>query len=336
MRLGFGNSYYEWIEGWARIPETESARRGWAHHGMVVSGKGEVISFHQADRKLLVFDEEGNLLRSHDTPLTEGHGMTLVREGDTEYLWVADNGSKRQPSLNYEYPPDAPKTSGQVVKMDLNGRIVTKLPKPDIEGYRQTRFAPTSVAVDEERFGGNGDIWVADGYGLSYVHRFDKNGVYIGSISGEEGRAGRFDTPHAVFVDRRKGHPELYVADRTNKRVQVYGLDGRFIRAFGSDFLTSPSAFAVDRDLLIIAELRARLAVVDMDDNLVTYLGNNQEVCSGDGWPNRKLANGQIVRSDLLQPGKFNSPHGLATDDAGNIYVAEWLIGGRTIKLLKK
>jgi hypothetical protein len=335
MRVTLGDSTYEWIDDWAKIPPTETSRKGWAHHGMAVSERGFVISFHQEDRTLLAFDAEGTLRGSHKTELTEGHGMTLVKEGDTEFLWMADNGSKRRSSLDYEYPPDAQKTSGRVVKMDLEGRILKELPKPDDPGYQRTRFSPTSVAVDEERLGGTGDVWVADGYGLSLVHRFDKGGRHRGRISGEEGKAGRFNTPHGVFIDRRKGKPELYIADRTNARVQVYDLEGRFIRSFGSDFLTSPSAFAVSGDLLIIAELRARLAVVDIGDRLVGYVGENEEVCDLDGWPNMKDSSGKTVRTDRLRSGKFNSPHGLAVDSNGNIYVAEWLIGGRHVKLLK-
>ncbi|MFU8780407.1 MAG: hypothetical protein ACNA71_05205 [Kiritimatiellia bacterium] len=34
-----------------------------------------------------------------------------------------------------------------------------------------------------------------------------------------------------------------------------------------------------------------------------------------------------------LKPGYFNSPHGVAADPAGNIYVSEWLFGGRYICL---
>ena len=201
--------------------------------------------------------------------------------------------------------------------------------------YRDSRCSPTSVAVDEERFGGSGDVWVADGYGQSYVHRYDKTGAYIGSINGEEGSAGRFNCPHGIFIDRRRGEPELYVADRANARVQVYALDGSFKRVFGSEFLTTPSAFVTHGDQMIIAELRARLTVVDGDDNLVCYLGANESVCDVDGWPNNRDSEGKLIPTSLLEPGKFNSPHGMAVDADGNLYVAEWLIGGRLTKLAK-
>ena len=84
---------------------------------------------------------------------------------------------------------------------------------------------------------------------------------------------------------------------------------------------------------MVIAELRARLAVTDRDDNLVCYLGDNEVVSSTDGWPNGKNRDGQVIPTGLLQPGLFNSPHGLAVDKQGNLFVAEWLIGGRFTKL---
>jgi len=336
MRVGSGDSTYEWVEHWAKIPDTESARSGWAHHGVAISESGHVIALHQEDATVLVFDGDGNLERSWPSGLIEAHGITLVKEGDTEYLWIADNGRKRLARNGYEYPAGSGgRVSGQVVKMTLDGRTVARLERPDLAVYRDGDYMPTWVAVNQERHGGNGDVWVADGYGASYVHRYDKSGSYIGSINGEEGDAGAFSCPHAIFVDTRKGEPELYVADRANGRVQVYDLEGSYKRAFGSDFLTSPSGFDSHGELLIIAELRARLAVLDRDDRLVTNLGANLEVCDGDGWPNVKNEQGESVRPPLLEEGKFNSPHGMAVDPDGNIYVAEWLIGGRFTKLAK-
>ena len=125
------------------------------------------------------------------------------------------------------------------------------------------------------------------------------------------------------------------MADRANQRVQVYDLDGNYKRAFGSDFLSNPSGFVTHGDTMIVAELRARLAVLDREDNLVGYLGENEDVCSVEGWPNNQTQNGEIVPTALLQPGKFNSPHGMAVDSLGNLFIAEWLIGGRFTKLDK-
>ena len=327
MRIGIGENTYEWIDHWGSIPETESARAGWAHHGVVVSENGDIIGFHQQDRSVLVFDSDGNLKRSWDSGLTEAHGMTLVKEGATEYLWIADNGRKRDPKAGYEYVAGA--EGGRVVKMTLEGATVMSLERPDVPVYRTGTYSPTWVAVNEERHGGNGDVWVADGYGESHVHRYDRAGNYIGSINGEEGDAGAFNCPHAIFVDTRRSEPELYVADRSNARVQVYDLQGNFKRVFGSDFLTSPSVFVSDGNQMVIGELRARLTVIDSNDNLVCYLGANEAVCDVDGWPNNRNERGEVVATRLLEEGKLNSPHGLAMDDSGDLYVAEWLIGGR-------
>ena len=335
MRIGSGSNTYEWLDNWAQVPNREGARVGWAHHGLAITESGEVVAFHPSDPSVLVFDQDGKLKRSWDSNLTEGHGITYVKEGQTEYLWFADNGRKRDHKLGYEYPPGTGPVSGQVIKATLDGQTVMTLQRPDLPIYHEGHYMPTSIAVNEERRGGNGDIWVADGYGQSYVHRYDRSGGYINSINGEEGEAGRFSTPHSIFIDRRKPEPELYIADRGNARVQVYDLEGCFKRAFGQGFLSSPSGFVAHDGDLIIAELRARLTITDIDDNLLGYLGANETVCEVGGWPNNKNENGEIVPTRLLEQGKFNSPHGLAVDNAGNLYVAGWLIGGRFTKLVK-
>ena len=335
MRIGSGKNTYQWIDNWARTPDTQSARDGWSHHGIVVTEAGDIITGHQDDPAVRVFNKDGIFQRSWESGVAETHGMTLVKEGETEYLWIADNGRKRHKSTGYEYPPDSGKVTGQAVKKTLDGQNIVTLQSPELVIYKDGHYMPTSVAVNEERHGGNADTWVADGYGQNYVHRYDKSGNHISSINGEEGSAGAFNCPHGIFIDRRKSEPELYIADRANSRVQVYDLEGGFKRAFGSDFLTTPSGFVTHGDLMIIAELRARLTVVDAADNLVGYLGENGTVCDVDGWPNNKNEKGEILPTAFLERGKFNSPHGLAVDSDGNLYVAEWLIGGRFTKLAK-
>jgi hypothetical protein len=308
MHLSVGQHSYQWLH-WAKIPDTESGRASGRTHGVEVSQTGAIVVFHQADPAVLVFDSDGMLHNSWGDRFRGAHGLTLVNEGGTEYLWLTDQHS------------------AEVVKTTLDGRTIMNIQRPDLPVYHEGKYSPTWVAVNSESAGGNGDIWVTDGYGQNYVHRYTRGGDYIGSINGEEGAAGAFRCPHSIWFDTRKTEPELYIADRTNHRIQVYDADGRFKRVFGSDFLTSPCAFTAFEDRLIIPELRARVTVLDGDDRLIGVLGDNESVVSISGWPNHP--------AELIQAGKFNSPHDAAADNAGNIYVVEWIIGGRITKLAR-
>jgi DNA-binding beta-propeller fold protein YncE len=325
--IGEGEHAYEWVEDWAQVPDSDSARDGWAHHGVVVTRSGDVVTFHSGDPTLLVLTPAGAVRRTIPTSLTEAHGMTLVEDDGVEHLWIADCGAKMVKD-GAGYQPYSGPDGGQVVKLNLDGEAVLRLPRPPIPEYDDGPYAPTWVAVDEHRFGGSGDVWVADGYGMSLLHRYRETGEYVSTISG-------FNCPHALLVDRRPGkaEPELYVADRSNARVQVLDMEGKRKRSFGEDFMVSPSAFATYGQYLLVGELHARLTVCDGDDKLVAYLGRNDEVCTVEGWPNMLDGDGNAVRTKFLVPGKFNSPHGMAADADGNVYVAEWLIGGRFTKL---
>lgn len=298
---------YQWAEHWVRIPPTTTGQADGRTHGIAVTRQGHIVVFHQADPAVVIYSAEGALLTSWGNRFPGAHGLTLVQEGAEDFLWLADS------------------KTGEVVKTTLDGHTVLNLQKPALSLYDNGKYAPTWVAVHEERHGGNGDIWVTDGYGMSYIHCYDREGRYIDSINGSAGEAGAFKCPHSIFMDTRKGQPELYIADRGNRRVQVYDVEGNYLRVFGADFLTSPCAFASSGERLLIPELRARVAILDGQDRLLGYLGENEIVCDLPGWPNHP--------DGLIHPGHFNSPHGVAADAQGNIYVTEWIIGGRITKL---
>jgi hypothetical protein len=146
--------------------------------------------------------------------------------------------------------------------------------------------------------------------------------------------------PSRSLIDRRGSKtPELYIADRENRRVQVYALKGQCLRTFGSRFLNSPSGFAASGELLLIAELYSRLAVLDADDGFVAYVGASDTARNGigwperPGWPNALSDGGRVERAHGTAAGEFNSPHSLAVNVDGSLYVSEWLIGGRYTKL---
>jgi len=333
---------------WADLTQVPDAGSSWAHSGLVVTADGELIGFHAG--RLVAFDDQGAVQRVLRPGLTEGHGITLVIDGDDEHLWISD------PGFVFGSAPDEgdevwaalfgkgihlENREPRVVKMTLEGEILVELPLPPRDPAApgmMGEYCPCGVAVDEERFGGSGDVWVADGYGSSFVHRFDKEGRHLVALNGEEG-GGRFLCPHAVFIDRRgEKNPELYIADRENRRVQVYDLEDHYLRTVGSSFLNSPSGFAQWGELLVVAELYSRLALLDMDDNLVDYLGADEVSRHGQGWPERPgwpnalTTEGRAELADLRDAEHLNSPHSVAVDADGNLYVSEWLLGGRYTK----
>jgi hypothetical protein len=305
MQVGSGSCTYEWIDNWARIPDAPSGRENGRTHGVEVLADGRVVVFNQADPAVLILDADGNLLESWGDRFAGAHGLSLTRDNGQEQLWLTDQASC------------------EVVRTSLDGQSLQTIDRPDVPAYREGgKYSPTWVAVNPA----NGDVWVTDGYGSGLVHRYDRTGRHLSTLDGDGG-AGRFKCPHAIWFDSRKSEPALYVADRGNRRVQVFDGEGAFNRVFGEDFLTSPCSFAAHGDLLLMPELRARVTILDGDDKLVCHLGENEQVCDIEGWPNHK--------GELIQPGRFNSPHDMVADAAGNLYVVEWIIGGRITKLAR-
>lgn len=98
------------------------------------------------------------------------------------------------------------------------------------------------------------------------------------------------------------------------------------------DGLRAPSGLAVNGAELVVAELEARVTILDSEDRVVERIGDDVRAPSRRAWPNALDVDGHTVRPDL-GPGLFNSPHGLAVDAAGDIYVAEWVLGGRMIRV---
>lgn len=278
------------------------------HSGVAVLEDGLCVA-HPGKPQLLVYDD-GVVVRTIDFPdLLEPHGFTLA--GDR--MWIGDVGFKRRvhgPEFATE------RTRGRVVLVERDGTIVGELADPG-DGW-----SPTAIAVVGD------DVWVADGYGRSLVHRFDAEGRHKQTLTGEEG-AGRFDCPHCVAAVG----DEVLVCDRANGRIQAYAPDGRFLRVLGEGVVATPTDIASLGDRIAVTDFtKARLTILALDGTLVEHVGEDASAPIRDGWPNARDEAGDLVRPQLAD-GLLNSPHTVAADPDGTLYVTEWLLGGRLSRL---
>lgn len=312
---------------WTELWPDSAASPGWSHSGIAILHDGTVVFAHPEGGRLVFLDEKSGNTRTVQTELTEMHSITPITEDGEELLWIADNGHKFIPAGDSYAGHLAP---GRAVKVNLLGEIMQELKTPALKEYTREGWGPTSISVEPGKSSQDGRVWVADGYGASLVHCFDPSGEHLFSLDGTESGT-RFDTPHGILVDTRNHDPEVFVADRTNQRIVVYSTAGHYRRSVTDARLTSPSSFALWGNRLLVTELHGAITVLDEEDRVSDLLQSEDEHVSRPGWPNLDLGN-KVRRPDLLA-GFLNSPHGIATSPTGDIYLTEWLIGGRQLKI---
>ena len=309
--VGTGEHTYEVYHDWGELPP--SIRYG-NTHGVCEDAQGQIYVHHtvhatsERHDTMVVFDQKGRFVRSWGREFEGGaHGLHIRRESGQEFLYLCD--TKR----------------AVVVKATTKGEVVWTLGYPDEssqytrdrEGKPTTKYSPTNVAIAP-----NGDVYVADGYGSSYINQYDRNGKYIRTFGGKGKEAGQLDCPHGLIVDERGREPVLLVADRSNRRLQAFSLDGRHLSFY--EGTNAPCHFHTRRDLMVVPDLFARVTLIDRTNTPILHLGDN----GIDSW--KPLREGP---RDGFPAGKFVCPHSAIFDGSGNIFVVEWVEVGRVTKL---
>jgi hypothetical protein len=311
--LGEGAYRYEATHDWGELPANIKYGNT---HGVVEDSQGRIYIHHTVNNAseshdtMVVFDEKGKFIKSWGKDFKGGaHGLHIAKEGKNEFLYLCD--TKR----------------ALVVKTTLDGEEVFTLGYPDeAEAYKpgadgaKKKYSPTNLALAP-----NGDIYVGDGYGSSYINQYDKAGKYIRTFGGPGKEAGQLLCPHGLIVDSRGKQPVVTVADRTNKRLQHFTLDGKHV-GFSSG-VSSPCHFHIRKGKVVIPDLDARVTLLDENNKVLTHLG-----AADDPKAARTL---RTKERQSFEPGKFICPHGASFDHAGNIFVTEWVEVGRVTKLRK-
>jgi DNA-binding beta-propeller fold protein YncE len=210
--------------------------------GVAVNSKGHVFVFSRgsttgpayeaAAAQLLEFAPDGKFIREIGHHLYAWSFAHTVKVDKEDNIWVTDKGSD------------------MVIKFNPEGRVAlvfgrkqeasdegteplkhVKPPLPPVDGmFRQV----TDVAWDSA-----GNTYISDGYINSRIAKVDKEGNWLMSWGEPGAQPGQFSTPHSIAVDAQNN---IYVADRGNRRIQVFDTAGKFLRQFTIDVPAPPDA----------------------------------------------------------------------------------------------
>ena len=285
-QFGTDKFRYTWAENWGKLP---SGMNFVECPGVAVDSADNIYVLTRGDHPVVVFDRDGNFLRSFGEGhfSTRTHGLYIAQD---DSILVADDGLHT------------------VQKFSTDGTKILEIgernnPAPRWSGQPFNR--PTSAAIMPS----NGNIYISDGYGNSRIHVYTAEGNYRFSW-GEPGiDAGQFIRPHNIAMD---AEDKVYVVDREAHRIQIFDAKGTFITMWNN--IHRPDAMVLWQDHIYVGELNGmpgvddapglghRVGIYDLTGQLVCRFGEKEE---GEG------------------PGQFIAPHGIAVDSHGAIYISE-------------
>jgi len=293
---------YKPVADWLKLPDGRP-QMGNQHSDVAVSAKGEVyVSVQDPLAGLQVYAPDGRFVRSVPNAPPDLHGFVIRKQTDGEFIF----GVRLREQT--------------VVKMTLDGQVVMTIPAsaiPDEFKVRNARSNQLALALTGLDVAPNGDLYVTDGYASDYIHRFDRTGKYLKSFGGKK-EPYNFSTLHKLAIDTRFQPARLIACDRANNRVVHLSLDGDFLGVVAKD-LRLPAAVVISGDYAIIGELRGQISVLDKTGQVAARFGTN----TGEGVGTNQL------KPELWQTGLVVSPHGVAINERGDLFVSEFNVFGR-------
>ena len=282
---------YRVDEGWAKLPQ---GRKWGAAVGVDIDRDGKSVWVFDrcatADdcsgsnlAPIQKFDASGRLVVSFGAGMFNyPHGLFVDRDDN---VWVSDGRGKNGKGHT-------------VMKFSPDGKLLMTLGKPGVAGDGPDTFnAPSDILVAP-----SGDIFVADGHGgdtNARIVKLSKNGTFIKAWGRKGSARGEFDAPHGLAMDSAG---RLFVADRSNSRIQIFDQNGQFLaewRQFGR-----PSGVFIDRKDIIY--------VADSTSNDTTNPGYKQGIRIG------TAKDGKVTA--FIPWSETNTLEGVAADDAGHVY----------------
>ena len=304
--------------------------------GVATNSKGHIFVFSRgntsgsaygaAAAQLLEFGPTGTYIREIGHNLYAWSFAHSVRIDRRDNIWVADKGS----DMVVEFNPAGrvAMVFGRKQEASDEGTGPLKHPTPPLPPADGLFRQVTDMAWDAA-----GNIYISDGYINSRIAKFDKDGNWVKSWGEPGSEPGQFNTPHNIAID---AHGNVYVADRGNRRIQVFDGDGKFLRQITIDVPIRADA----RPAIGNKPTQASGTMSPGAPWTVCITpGPNQVMFTSDAFPGRiyKLSLDGKVLGWLGESGKqlkkFGWIHAIACPSEHELYVAE-LLNWRVQKLI--
>jgi hypothetical protein len=304
VRMGCGLMTFDTVPGWGLRPDGNSAL-GPTHGAVVVDKAGNIYT--SARQGVFVFSPDGKVIHSYlGKEYSNIHDMEIREEADGEFIFAARNAD------------------AEGIKFNIStGEIVLNLAYPQESGLGTIKFNPTAITVAE-----NGDIFLSNGYASNHIFRYDKTGKYLSHFGSKGNGLKQFNTAHGMTLDTRYEPSRLLICDRNHQpkgRLLHYSLDGEYIAEVVTG-LGMPTSVAVQGDYVSVPDLHGRLVILDKSNTIISVLGHNSD-------PKTRV-NFNVPQDQWIE-GIFNGTHGSYWDKDGNLYVQDWNVSGRIMKLVR-
>lgn len=309
VRMGCGIMTFDTVPGWGLGPDGKSVI-GPTHGSVVIDKAGNIYT--SAQMGVFVFSPDGKVIRRFlGDKYSNIHDMKIRDEAEGEFIYGARNANAEGIKFNPE-----------------TGDIVLRLPFPEESGLKLEKFNPTAITIAP-----NGDIFLADGYASDYIFKFDKAGKYLKHFGAKGNGLKEFNTAHGMVLDTRYDPPRLLICDRNHEnhnrelkgRLLHYDLEGNYIDEIVTG-LGMPTSAAVQGDYVSVPDLHGRLVILDKSNTIIAVLGHNADAS--------KRVNFNVPQDQWVE-GVFSGTHGSYWDKDGNLYVQDWNVSGRIMKLVR-